>query len=160
MDRFELLDDLIIMIKTREIDFGEMIDADEAENMLKTIKAMVQQSIYNEIIQDITDSDTMYYAPEYASWREFLSDCNGNNDYERVLFDFEESELEELWQNSHIAEDMPEDKIREKLTEQIGQLKMITLIGRKDKMANRGRIEAMAKGMKAQIKGLYNMLYE
>ena len=159
MNCLKLLDDLLVMVKAGEIELGE--EAHDAEEELHIIKKIVKESLYNEIVCDVTDIKTEYYAPEYASWREYLSDCDGNADYEDVLFEsFEEKELEALWQNSHIAEDMSESKIKDEMLQQIGQLKMISLVSKSASPAKSSKAHSLEESMKARIRGLYNMLYE
>ncbi len=159
MNCLKLLDDLLVMVKAGEIELGE--EAPDAEEELHVIKKIVKESLYNEIVCDVTDIKTEYYAPEYASWREYLSDCDGNADYEDVLFEsFEEKELEALWQNSHIAEDMSESKIKDEMLQQIGQLKMISLVSKSASPAKASKAHSLEESMKARIRGLYNMLYE
>lgn len=159
MNCLKLLDNLLIMVKTGEIKLG--VDGLDAEEELYAIRNIVVESLYDEIVCDVTDIKTEYYAPEYASWRKYLSDCDGNADYEGVLFEsFEEKELEALWQNSHIAEDMSESKIKEELLQQIGQLKMISLVSKTASPDKSSKARSLEESMKARIKGLYNMLYE
>ena len=159
MNCLKLLDDLLIMVKTGEITLEE--DAREAEAMLHMIQNTVRDALYERVVLDITDMQTEYYAPEYASWKEYLSDCDGNADYKDVLFEsFQEKELEALWQNSHIAEDMPENKIREEMLQQIGQLKMISLVSKTARPVKSPKARSLEESLKARIRGLYNMLYE
>ncbi|MBD5480820.1 MAG: hypothetical protein HDR14_16320 [Lachnospiraceae bacterium] len=159
MDCLKLLNDLLIMVKTGEIKLEE--DAAEVEAMLRMIRNTVKDALYERVVRDITDMETEYYAPEYASWREYLSDTDGNKDYEDVLFEsFEEKELEALWQNSHIAEDMPENKIKEEMMQQIGQLKMISLVSKTASPVKSPKARSLEESLKARIRGLYNMLYE
>lgn len=159
MNCLKLLDDLLIMVKTGEITLEE--DAREAEAMLHLIQNTVRNALYERVVLDITDMQTEYYAPEYASWKEYLSDCDGNADYKDVLFEsFQEKELEALWQNSHIAEDMPENKIREEMLQQIGQLKMISLVSKTASPVKSPKARSLEESLKARIRGLYNMLYE
>lgn len=159
MDCLKLLNDLLIMVKTGEIKLEE--DVAEVEAMLRMIRNTVKDALYERVVLDVTDMQTGYYAPEYASWKEYLSDCDGNKDYEDVLFEsFEEKELEALWQNSHIAEDMPESKIKEEMMQQIGQLKMISLVSKTASPVKSPKARSLEESLKARIKGLYNMLYE
>lgn len=159
MNCLKLLDDLLIMVKTGEIKLG--MEVSEAEEELRIIQNVVRESLYAEIVCDVTDIKTEYYAPEYASWKEYLSDCDGNADYKDVLFEsFQEKELEALWQNSHIAEDMPENKIREEMLQQIGQLKMISLVSKTASPVKSPKARSLEESLKARIRGLYNMLYE
>ncbi len=159
MDCLKLLNDLLIMAKTGEIKLEE--DARDVEAMLRMIRNTVKDALYERIVLDVTDMETEYYAPEYASWKEYLSDCDGNGDYEDVLFEsFEEKELEALWQNSHIAEDMPENKIKEEMMQQIGQLKMISLVSKTASPVKSPKARSLEESLKARIRGLYNMLYE
>lgn len=158
MNKLELLDELIIRVKTKEITLQE--GTEDALTTLLDIVRVVEQSLYDEIVRDITDSRTEYFAPEYPSWKHFLADCNGYGDYRQMLIKFTNEELESMWQNSHIAEDMTEEKIKADMVLQIGQLKMLSLMGRPGQASNADKIRKMSDGIEARIKGLYNMLYE
>ncbi len=160
MDKLTLLDELIIRIGTEEIKMSEESSKENVETLV-WIGQIVENALYEEIVQDITNLQTAYYAPEYDSWKQFLADCNGYEDYIQVLHKrFSEDELENLWQSSHISEDMEEAEIKEKMMLQIGQLKMHSLICKKCKPAMPEKTLQRMNEIKARIQGLYNMLYE
>lgn len=159
MDYLKLLNDLLIMVKTGEIKLEE--DARYAEAMLRKIQSIVRDALYEMVVRDVTDMETEYYAPEHESWKAFMLWRNGYQDYETVLNEsFQEKELEALWQNSHIAEDMPESKIKEEMMQQIGQLKMISLVSKTASPEKSPKVRSLEESIKARIRGLYNMLYE
>lgn len=160
MDKLTLLDELIIRIRTEEIKTVEASNKESAEILIE-IRQLVEKALYDEVVGDITNYQTEYYAPEYDSWKQFLADCNGYEDYEKVLDSkFEEKELEALWQASHIAEDMDEIRIKEEMMFQIGQLKMLFLVHKWAKPINPEKNRQRMAEIEARIKGLYNMLYE
>lgn len=160
MGKLSLLSELEIMINTGEITTAE--SKEEALASIKEIKKMVELQITQEIWNDVTDYDMGYYAPEHPDWRHYLYWLNGTEDYERVLAaQYTNTELEALWQNSHIGESLNEKEIKEDLTLQIGQLKMIFLLNRMGgKPCRSEKMESMIRGIKARITGLYNILYE
>lgn len=158
MDKVAFLEELCIMVNAGEIRLVE--GKEDATRLLQDIKRIVIESLCGEIVDDITDPAMGYYAPEFSSWKEFLIYCNGNGDYETILrSDFNNQDLEELWQNSHIAEEMSEEQIRQEMIRQIGQLKMISVMGR-TAAANQDKVQRIKRGIKARITGLYNLLYE
>ncbi|MBD5536785.1 MAG: hypothetical protein HDQ99_14270 [Lachnospiraceae bacterium] len=159
MDCLKLLNDLLIMVKTGEMELEE--DARYAEAMLRKIQDIVRDALYEMVVRDVTDTETEYYAPEHESWKAFMLWRNGYQDYETVLNEsFQEKELEALWQNSHIAEEMPESKIKEEMMQQIGQLKMISLVSKTASSEKSQKVRSLEESIKARIRGLYNMLYE
>lgn len=160
MGKLSLLDELEIMINTGEITTAE--SKEEALASIKAIKKMVERQIMQEIWNDVTNYDMGYYAPEHPDWQHYLNWLNGGEDYEQVLATkYTNTELEVLWQNSHISESLTEKKIKEDLTLQIGQLKMIFLLHRMGgKPCRPEKMESIIQEIKARIKGLYNILYE
>ena len=159
MDKFAFIDELISMIRTGELKTVE--GADDSIKMLEDMQLMVMESLHNEIIRDITDERTEYYAPEFKSWQQFFSYCNGNADYEKVLCSsFSQKELETLWQNSHIAEELREKEIEEKLLLEITQLKMLEIKQEASVFMNPILMLQTKEAIKARIVGLYNLLYE
>lgn len=158
MDKLALLDTLIEMVQEGNL---ELLDESQnAETVLWDIKLTIQRVLQDEVMSDITKNTLTYYAPEYPSWREYLEDCNGNSDYKKVLQNFDEHELDELWQNSHISEDLNEQQIKEEMVMQIGQLKMLEIVGRKLVPANSEQHKRMVDYIRARLIGLYNMLYD
>ncbi len=65
--------------------------------------------------------------------------------------------LEELWQNSHISENMTEKEIKVNLALLIGQLKMLSLFNR---IGAKPLNHSIAVVIKGRITGLYNILFE
>ncbi len=160
MDKLSLLDELLVKVNTGEIK-TDTEDNEVAAKILSEIRQVIEAATYAEIVQDVTDLHTGYFAPEYPSWKHYLNDCNGYEDYRTVLEQaFTNEELEALWQNSHIEEEMTEAQIKEDICKQIGQLKMIQLVQKTSTMRNPKKVRTMIEGMKARIIGLYNILYE
>lgn len=111
MNRLTFLDELLIMVRSGEIKTEE--SSDDAERLLLNFKCMVYEELKKEIFEDVTDIQTVYYAPEFDSWKAFLNHCNGNEDYAAVLAQTcTEEQLEQLWQSSHVMEDMTEGQIK------------------------------------------------
>lgn len=159
MNHLAFLDELLVMVNTGEINTVE--GKNDSIEMLQNIKMIVRRELCNEVVRDVTDARTEYFAPEYESWKTFLSDCNGDADYEQVLEDsFTEEELEILWQSSHITEELTEEQVKEDILLQIGQLKMLEIVNRKHKARNPIKALEMTAEIKARLQGLYNMLYE
>lgn len=158
MNKIALLNTLIVMNKSGEINTGE--NQNDADKMLQDIKMAIIENIRNEIFRDITDIHTGYYAPDFENWKQFLNYCNGNADYEAVLNDFEEEELEKLWQASHITEPMADEDINKELILQIRQMKMFDVVGRYAKAAAPQKAQLAAESVRAKIRGLYGMIYE
>jgi len=159
MDKLAILDDLIAKIHIGEV----VLEADtrvQYEKALRELRGLVKKDLREEIVRDITDLHTEYYAPEHDSWKAFLNHCNGGSDYAAVLEEFDESELENLWQNSHIPEEMNEAEIRADMMCQIGKLKMLSIVNRDFDCTDHDKANEMISGIVARIKGLYNMLYE
>ncbi|MBQ9135969.1 MAG: hypothetical protein IJX66_07765 [Lachnospiraceae bacterium] len=160
MDKLSLLDELLVKVSTGEIktDTG---DKETVAKILSEIRQVIEVATYAEIVQDVTNLHTGYFAPEYPSWKHYLIDCRGDEDYRTVLEQaFTNEELEALWQNSHIEEEMSEKQIKEDICRQIGQLKMIQLVQKTSTPRNPEKARTMIEGMKARIVGLYNILYE
>lgn len=159
MDKLAFLDELVIMVQTGEIMPEE--GSESAKKLLMDIRRIVHESLAEEIYNDVTDTKTAYFAPEYKSWKTFLSDCNGNIDYKVVLEEsYTEEELESLWQCSHIMEDMTREQIRDDLFLQMCQLKMMSLVRKNATLVNPQSEKRTLEGIKARIKGLFNILYE
>ncbi len=158
MDKLALLDTLIEMVQEGKLELLD--DSQKAETVLWDIKLTIQRALHDEVMSDITKNTCTYYAPEYPSWREYLEDCNGNSDYRKALQYFDEHELDELWQNSHISEDLNEQQIKEEMMMQIGQLKMLEIVGRKLVPVNSEQHKRMMDYIRARLIGLYNILYE
>lgn len=160
MDKLSLLDELLVKVSTGEIK-TDTEDNDAAAKILSEIRRVVEAAIYAEIIKDVTNLHTGYYAPEYPTWKHYLNDCNGFEDYRIVLEQaFTNEELEALWQNSHIEEEMAEAQIKEDICMQIGQLKMLQLVEKIAAPRNPEKARMMIEAIKARIWGLYNILYE
>lgn len=160
MDKLTLLDELIIRIQSGEIK-TVMATNKESELVLREVKMIVEKALYEDVVKDVTGYRTEYYAPEWDSWKQFLAECNGYADYQKILNEkFTECELAELWQESHIAEDMEEDEIKKELISQIGQLKIFASLCREKKPVNPEKAMQGIVKMQARIQGLYNMLYE
>lgn len=168
MGKLSLLEELEIKITTGELVLESctsgqnLLNLEESLQVLRDIRNCVTDVIKEEIINDITNPETVFYAPEYSDWQTFLNLANGNEDYAQVLqMEFSEEDLELLWQNSHISEELTEEEIKKALVRQIGQLKMLALVKRQgfqpSEPQKSGRIIQSAE---ARIKGLYNMLYE
>ncbi len=158
MNKIALLNTLIVMNKSGEINTGE--NPKDVDKMLQDIKMAVMADIRNEIFRDITDIHTSYYAPDFENWKQFLNYCNGNADYEAILNDFEEVELEKLWQASHITEPMADEDINKELILQIRQMKMLNVVGRYAKAADPPKAQLAVAAVRARIQGLYGMIYE
>jgi len=158
MNKIALLNTLIVMNKSGEINTGE--NPKDVDKMLQDIKMAVMADIRNEIFRDITDIHTSYYAPDFENWKRFLNYCNGNADYEAVLNDFEEEELEKLWQASHITEPMADEDINKELILQIRQMKILNVVGRYAKAADPKKAQLAVEAVRARIQGLYGMIYE
>lgn len=159
MNRLSFLDELLVMVRTGEMKTEE--SAEEAEKLLLNFRRMVYEELKKEIFEDVTDIQTVYYAPEFDSWKAFLNHSNGNEDYAAVLDEaYTEKQLEDMWQNSHIMEDMTEEQIKSELSMQIGQLKMLNIVNQYSNPVNPDG-EARARDMiHARLKGLFNILYE
>lgn len=159
MNRLTFLDELLVMIRSGEIKTEE--SSDDAERLLLSFKLMVYEELKKEIFEDVTDIQTVYYAPEFDSWKAFLNHCNGNDDYAAVLAEtYTEEQLEGMWNCSHIVEDMPEEQIKSGLLLQIEQLKMLDIVNQHTKPVNPDE-ESLAKDMiRARLKGLFSILYE
>lgn len=153
------LDELLVMVKTGEINTVE--GKEDSIEMLENIKMIVRRELCHEIVRNVTDARTEYFAPEYEAWKTFLSDCNGDADYEQVLEDsFTEEELESLWQSSHITEEMTQEEIKADILLQIGQLKILEKVNKTHKASNPVSMLHVTSEIKARIQGLYSMLYE
>lgn len=163
MGKLSFLESLEEMISTGEVIPEE--GKEEGIKQLHKIKEIVEQQLIMEIYRDITAYDTAYYAPEHSDWQHFLVWLNGEKDYAEVLRqNYTNEVLEELWQYSHISENMTEKEIKKDLALQIGQLKMLSLLDKIDAKPLNPQKMNIAVGMKAKIKaritGLYNILYE
>ncbi len=158
MDKLSYIEELATMVRTGEIQTS--LSPDDGAALLMDAGRIVTESIYNDIVSDITNPFTIHFSPDYPSWKHFLADVNGCKDYEKILNTlFTEKELDILWNNSHISESLSEEQIREQLIKQIGKLKMISLVSKT--LEGAGRTENQAQiSIKAYIKGLYNLLYE
>lgn len=100
MNKLKFVDELLVMLHTGELPPTEETPR-EVEKILEDIRETVCRSLHQEIVDDIKDPRTAYYAPRYASWMDFLTDCNGNEDYATVMQkDFSEDILERMWQIS------------------------------------------------------------
>lgn len=160
-NRLKVLDDLLSMVRTGEVDTGE--DKDDLEWALLSVRRMVEDNLYQEIISDITDAETGFYAPEHKSWKEFLAFCNGYADYKEILEkEFSEAELDALWRYSHPEEEMSRGQMMVRVFNKLCELKMNALFDVsagpcKVSIENKRRIGEM---FKAAIKGIYNILYE
>lgn len=158
MTKFEVLNELIDRVQSGELEIGR--DKEEAERLLSEIYLNVQVALYDEIVEHITAHTASYYAPEYPSWKEFLSACYEDEDMQQVLQqEFSDEEIEELWQNSHITEELDEQQIKEELVKQIAQLKMTMLVSRTS-TTNPEIYRRFYAGRKARIQGLFNILFE
>ncbi len=157
MNKLALIDELIAMNKTGEIKFEE--PKKDVENMLREIRKSVWTDLQREIERDVTGIHTGYFAPEFDSWKQFLNYCNGNEDYEQALDSFSDSQLEILWQNSHIVETLDEMQIKTEMVKLIGQLKILDVAGRTSTAGAEKRLKTM-EAIEARILGLYNILYE
>ncbi len=156
MGKLSFLESLEEMISTGEVTPEE--GKEESIAQLQKIKEIVEQQLIMEIYRDITAFDTAYYAPEHSDWQHYLLWCNGGEDYAAVLNkNYTNEMLEELWQNSHISENMTEKEIKENLALLIGQLKMLSLLNR---IGAKPLNHSIAVGIKARITGLYNILFE
>ncbi len=159
MNKLTLLDELITMFNNGEIVLRE--NQSIYTELLFDIKQIVEGALYDEIIRDITNMHTEYFAPEYDTWKSLLADCDGTEDYKVMLENFEEYELEQLWQNSHITHEYAEDQIKQEIIMQICKLKKLKLMERKSKQICKGLEPQNDMSMiVARIKGLYEMLYE
>lgn len=159
MDRLNFLEELLIMVRTGEINHPD--GREDAERTLLEIRDMVQTALKEEVFQDITDRDTVFYAPEHESWKDFLIDCNGYADYAKAVDGYTEKELEELWEASHLADRMDEEQLRKKIFREIANLKMREILVRKKYVPeNLEECQQRVRESKAKIKGFYNILYE
>lgn len=159
MDRLALLDELVVMVRAGEIATVE--GNEETEQLLLEIRRIVHETLSEEIYKDITASDTSYFAPEYESWMNFLNYCDGNSDYAAVLEEsYTEEELESLWQCSHIMEELTEKKAIDALILAMKQLKMLQLVRKSFVPCDPQRERKIREGLRAQIIGFYNQLYE
>lgn len=160
MGKLSILQELETMINSGEIMLEE--GKEEGIVQLRKIKEIVEQQLEVEIWKDITAYNTAYYAPEYPDWQHFLEWCNGDEDYSYVLrFNYTNQVLEEMWQNSHISEEMTEKQIKDDIVLQIGQLKMLAILEKMGgKPCNLQKMESIVRGIRARIAGLYNILYE
>lgn len=167
MGKLNFLEELLIMVRNGEIRTEEA--PEDAGKLLLEIRQIVCEKVQEEIYSDVTDGQTMYYAPEYESWKTFLNKCNGTADYKEVLEEsYTEEQLENLWQSSHIMEDMPREQITEELLYQIDLLRILTtpiqLVGQpapyQKLEQERAADEIQQEPIKNRIKGLLNMLYE
>lgn len=159
MDRLEFLNELLIMVRTGEINHPE--GKEDAERTLLEIRDMVQAALKEEVFQDITDRDTVFYAPEHESWKEFLIACNGYEDYAKAVEGYTEKELENLWEASHLADRMDEEQLRKKIFREIADLKMREILERKKYIPMQlEECQQHVRESRAKIKGFYNILYE
>ena len=71
-------------------DFKELLDFEIIYN------GKTSEDIEKEIIYDIQTADH-YSECGYLNWRDFLSDCYMNELYTEVIFDMEEEEIEDIW---------------------------------------------------------------
>lgn len=132
---------------------------EDAGPVIDKLSQLVKDSLKEEIFQDITDQETVYYAPDYDSWKEFLSYCNGSADYERILDEYyDEEQLEQLWQASHIMEELDIEQIRNRFLDRAARLKVVDILQREGAAC---RIDQDYRDLqKAGLKGLYNLLHE
>ncbi len=160
MDKLSFLNVVQKMIETDEIKLVET-DKCDAMNTLDDIRLTVRQELRDEVIRDITGAKTIYYAPDFDTWQDFLAFCNGNPDYETILrTQFTHDDLECLWQSSHIAEEMTEREIEQEITQQISQLKMLELVNRMSCPDFPEKMNKTKEILKANVLGLYNILFE
>lgn len=134
---------------------------EDAERMLEEIRGIVEAALEEEVFQDITDRETVFYAPEHEGWKDFLDECNGNEDYRKALEGYTDGELEILWAESHQADRMDEERIQKKIFREISGLKMLELLDRKKYLTVKPEEKHWQKlEARAKIKGFYNLLYE
>lgn len=157
MDMLELIEILIVLFQNQEIKLR--VPPREIEGLLRRIWQIVWADQQMEIIRDITDIHTEYFAPEFDSWHDFLNYCNGTDDYSRVLDGYTEEQLELFWQNSHVQDAIDEMQIKTEMVKLIGQLKILDVVGRTSEAGAAKRLKTM-EAIKARIIGLYNILYE
>lgn len=156
MDKLELLKELSIMVHTGEIQTVE--DAADAEEMLSEIRQIVMKALKTEVFDNITDKNTVFYAPEYVSWKDFLNHCNGNEDYAAALESYTEEELAALWEASHIAGRMDEQQIKNGIFHQFATWKMYQILLKKKYILPDHTLQE--REIAAKVKGFYNILYE
>lgn len=159
VNRLEVLNNLLTMVKGGEINTG--MEQEDVEWALLSIREMVEESLYRNILADITDAETSYFAPEHGAWMDFLDFCNGYPDYKEILEKkFSEAELDSLWRCSHPDEDLSREQMMIRAFAKLCELKMNDVLessGHNAAKENKRRIDEM---LKATIKGIYNILYE
>ncbi len=158
MNKLIFLEKLMNYIREEKIEIG--ISGDEMVCMLNEIEEMVRAQMRNEIVEHITAYKTGYFAPEYDSWKTYFESVVDDESVSMMLNqDFTQEELEDLWQNSHIVEDLDEARIKSEMMSEIGQLKMVMTVSRTSK-TNPDLYNRFLDGKKARIKGLFNILFE
>lgn len=158
MDKLELIETLIVMIQTGEIKLG--VPTRESDELLRRIWQIVWADQQLEIVRDITDIHTEYFAPEFDSWHDFLNYCNGSDDYSRVLDGYTEEQMELLWQNSHVQDALDEMQIKTEMIKLIGQRKVLELAGQTESATGTAKRMMTIHAIDARLRGLYSMLYD
>lgn len=139
---------------------GDMLPLKNHAEELEDIKALIYQSVEDQIVQDITDREFLFYAPEYSSWTEALLGKNKNRasqaDYSVILnTKFTEEELAELWELSHIADPLSDDDRLNMLTVAIGLAQKYESI--LDSGSQQEGLRQLRRKSIAFLKGLYNV---
>lgn len=142
-------------------------DKAKATHMLAELRAIVIKHLKEELIDYMTDIHTEYYAPEYTSWRECLLNTYAleHAECERILWLFDEDELECMWQNSHITEELTTVEVQKDIIHQIEKIKRLENFERE--FAPMGYLqitpeqeEKIKNWAKARIRGLYHLIHE
>lgn len=159
MNKLEFIDDLIAMVRTDEL--KHPCGKEDSEWILLEIRRMYMESLDNEVLDDITDKNLSFYAPDFENWKDYLNFFNGYEDYAEILESYTEKDLGALWEASHLTGYMDEEHMRRKLFRLISTLKMLDTLTVKHPVAlDKAEIVSQRKEVIAQIKGIYNMLYE
>lgn len=157
MEILDFLDELKAMNDTGELKTGATTE--KTGKLLDRLALLVEASIKEEIFQDITDQETVYYAPENDTWKSFLAACNSSGDYAKILEEYyDEDQLEGLWQASHIMEELGPEQIKNRFLSRTTKLKVIDILLREGAVC---RIDREYQNLqRASLKGLYNLLHE
>lgn len=165
MGKLNLLEELSIMVRNGAIQTAEGPEA--AEMLLQEIRQIVWEKVKEDIYDDVTDLPTRHYAPDFDSWKTFLSACNGTADYKKVLEEgYTEEQLENLWQTSHDMSYVSKEQVKEELLNQLDQLSILTMPIQSDGQPDfyetleqmREANEIRKEAIKLRLKGLYNIL--
>lgn len=159
MDKLALLDELATMVHDKKIEVTE--DATDAEKMLLDIRRIVHESLSHEVVSDITNRFTHFYAPDFDSWKSLLCSCNDNQDYATVLETYTEEELDSLWQHSHRVSKMDIKALSMQLYATLATFKMYEILTKQKKLPSDPKeYQINQQKILAQMKGLYNIIFE